>query len=157
MAKIIRNDLVFIETIDYLSPDEMQKVKEEVVKQILNGGIVFLPKGFSSKVVSRDHIYMEEEKKDKAEEGFSFKLEHPLTEEEKDILTDPEFEHTDSVFYKTPSGKVVEFWKLKFGYWREKNSHTRMCSRCGFEEVMWRTYIYDYCPNCGARMKEEEE
>lgn len=92
-----------------------------------------------------------------SEEGFTYKQEFQLSKDDMNLLQDPEFEHTDSVFYKTPSGKVVEFWKLKFGYWREKNSHTRMCSRCGFEEVMWRTDIYDYCPNCGARMKEEEE
>ncbi len=53
-------------------------------------------------------------------------------------------------------------WGVKWtedmcGKWKEKNSHTRYCSECGFEETIWRTSEYKFCPNCGTRMKGENE
>lgn len=41
--------------------------------------------------------------------------------------------------------------------WKEKNSHTRYCSACGFEETHWRTDEYKRCPNCGAKIRKSKK
>ena len=40
---------------------------------------------------------------------FTLHLNNPLTEEDWDKLTDAELEHTERIWYSTPSGKRVEF------------------------------------------------
>ena len=42
---------------------------------------------------------------------FSFALESPLTEEQINLITDAEFEHTDRIWFDTPKGKHIEFVK----------------------------------------------
>ena len=42
---------------------------------------------------------------------FSFTLESPLTEEQINLITDAEFEHTDRIWFDTPKGKHIEFVK----------------------------------------------
>ena len=42
---------------------------------------------------------------------FSFTLKSPLTEEQINLITDAEFEHTDRIWFDTPKGKHVEFVK----------------------------------------------
>lgn len=40
------------------------------------------------------------------------------------------------------------------GEWIEKNSHTYICDHCGFEQAIYGNLDeYNYCPNCGAKMK----
>lgn len=46
---------------------------------------------------------------------FSFTLKSPLTEEQINLITDPEFERTDCITFITPKGKEVEFRKVKSG------------------------------------------
>lgn len=88
---------------------------------------------------------------------FSFTLESPLTGEQLNLITDAEFEHTDSITYITPKGKEVEFRKVKKGKWEYVdyggfgNWH---CTACG--EICICNGDSDYCPNCGARMVSEE-
>lgn len=41
--------------------------------------------------------------------------------------------------------------------WIEKNSHTYICSNCGFEQPIYgNLYEYNFCPRCMARMKGGE-
>lgn len=47
----------------------------------------------------------------------------------------------------------VKWTEDLYGKWKEKNSHTQYCSECGFEETVWRTSEYKFCPNCGTKMK----
>lgn len=42
---------------------------------------------------------------------FSFTLESPLTEEQINLITDAELEHTDRIWFDTPKGKHIEFVK----------------------------------------------
>ena len=44
---------------------------------------------------------------------FSFTLKRPLTEEQFNLITDAEFEHTDRIWFDTPTGKHVEFVKAQ--------------------------------------------
>ena len=46
---------------------------------------------------------------------FTLKLHHPFTEEEWDLITDVDFDYTDSVFFHTKHGKEVTFVKQKKG------------------------------------------
>lgn len=42
---------------------------------------------------------------------FSLTLESPLTEEQLNLITDAELEHTDRIWFDTPKGKHIEFVK----------------------------------------------
>lgn len=44
-----------------------------------------------------------------------------------------------------------------YGRWKDKNNHTQYCSECGFEETIWRTSEYNFCPKCGTKMKGENK
>lgn len=46
-------------------------------------------------------------------DGFTFKLDYPLTQEQIDVITDAELEHTSKIWFKTRSGKEVEFVKAQ--------------------------------------------
>ena len=40
------------------------------------------------------------------------------------------------------------------GTWIEKNSHTYLCDKCGFEQDIWFNLSeYRYCPRCGVEME----
>ena len=47
---------------------------------------------------------------------FKFKLSHPITAEEWNLITDAELEHTNIVEFTTPSGKTVPFQKVKMQF-----------------------------------------
>lgn len=94
---------------------------------------------------------------------FEFTLKSPLTQEQIDLITDVEMEHTDKVFFKTPKGKEVVFVKERTGEWiwvqydanpEIGNFH---CSECNFIPACFNLAKrhLNYCPNCGARMKGE--
>ena len=76
----------------------------------------------------------------------------PITEEQWDILTDTELEHTVKMYFHTKCGKDVEFAKVVHGHWIDTGSGQE-CSVCG--EIQ---YGYDsgrfYCQKCGALMDE---
>ncbi len=46
------------------------------------------------------------------EDSIEFTLNSPLTESDWDKITDPEFEKTDRITFRTKSGKTVEFAKV---------------------------------------------
>jgi rubrerythrin len=56
---------------------------------------------------------------------------------------------------KIPAADVVEVkrgkWKECFEDWRKQISGDE-CSVCGFQHYGVSMTIYNYCPNCGARM-----
>lgn len=52
---------------------------------------------------------------------------------------------------KAPSADVQE---IRRGRW-ENDGHTLACSNC--HTINIRGVAWDYCPNCGAAMTEEEE
>ena len=43
---------------------------------------------------------------------FEFTLDNPLTEEQWDMITDVDFDHTDRIAFRTKHGKEVEFAKV---------------------------------------------
>lgn len=46
------------------------------------------------------------------------------------------------------------------GHWirfvENGRQHKIKCSKCGYTEPEYATFIRNYCPNCGKRMEEEE-
>ena len=94
---------------------------------------------------------------------FTMQLNHPLTEEEWNTLTDAELEHSKEIEFTTPSGKKVLFQKMNRGkwipQWTEEWRAVPMgyaCSLCG-ESVFMGLKPLNYCPNCGARMDLTDE
>ena len=45
-------------------------------------------------------------------DGFSFTLHNPLTDDEWDMITDVDFEHTNEIIFYTKNGKEVRFLKM---------------------------------------------
>lgn len=46
---------------------------------------------------------------------------------------------------------------MKQATWIEvqnKDDHRRKCSDCNFIIDSWHAYVYNYCPNCGAKMSK---
>ena len=88
---------------------------------------------------------------------MTFTLHNPLTEEERDIIEDVDFDHTNSITFHTKHGKDVVFVKCKTGRWEMIPDpygffeEIPVCSECGCTTEMRKTY--NYCPNCGADMR----
>ena len=88
-------------------------------------------------------------------------LNSPITEEQWDMITDVDFDHTDSITFHTKHGKEVEFVKRKTGKWTRQASDLMrwyICSECGakplYDEYRTGRVFSAYCPNCGAKMEE---
>lgn len=47
------------------------------------------------------------------QEGMTFKLNHPLTEEQWDAITDVDMEHTPMIEFHTKNGKIVKYRKVE--------------------------------------------
>lgn len=91
---------------------------------------------------------------------FEFTLNNPLTEEQWDMITDVDFDHTDRITFHTKHGKEVEFAKVRHGKWigiGDKPYEVYECDQCGttYDTVGNTWDIPFFCPNCGARMAEE--
>ena len=78
-----------------------------------------------------------------------------------------ELEMTDTITFKTPSGKEVRFRKVKHGEWikicKYDNDSPVQCSVClmDFDYIDGIGYLTDkelpnFCPNCGADMRGEK-
>lgn len=52
-----------------------------------------------------------------------------------------------------PAADVVP---VRHGHWDTGYFHDRMCSCCLHPDNDINDYAHDYCPNCGAKMDEEE-
>ena len=83
---------------------------------------------------------------------YSIELHNPLTEEEWDLLTDVDMEHTASVEFTTKHGRKVEYVKVRHARWEpipdKPEWDQKQCSLC-------KDYFCcqgNYCPNCGAKM-----
>lgn len=89
-------------------------------------------------------------------------LNSPLTEEQMDLITDVDFDHTNKIWFHTKHGKDVEFVKRIKGRWVRKESDVSRwyeCSVC--RGVPCRNQHGDevrtqFCPWCGADMRGEE-
>lgn len=89
---------------------------------------------------------------------LKFELHSPLTEEDWDLITDVDLDHTPSVMFHTKHGKDVEYVKVKHGRWETcENGRDAICTNC---RKYWipieDKYDYWFCPRCGARMDEPE-
>ena len=103
-------------------------------------------------------------------ETITMKLNSPITDEQWNIITDAELEHSDEIEFTTPSGKKVVYAKVRHGKWieceYENGINFHRCSVCGqldmyrgiFTDSGDRGFIFyykrQYCPNCGAKMDE---
>lgn len=99
-------------------------------------------------------------------ETITMKLNSPITDEQWNIITDAELEHSDEIEFTTPSGKKVMYAKVRHGKWEESDLDKDYvtCSECKLKGKKGRmayrpNYAKDlhYCPNCGAKMDMEEE
>lgn len=101
-------------------------------------------------------------------DSFSFTLHSPLTDDEWDMITDVDFEHTNEITFYTKHGKEVRFFKasadvapVRHGRWIDETfSFSRpRCSVCGELCIGLHAFSYvltDYCPHCGARMDGDD-
>ena len=102
---------------------------------------------------------------------FTLTLNSPITENQWDMITDVDFDHTNEITFHTKHGKEVKFVKAdaqperKTGKWIYGEHDVAMCDgywcdKCGFF-VQWdykRKFIdfindYHFCPDCGAKME----
>ena len=97
-------------------------------------------------------------------------LHNPLTEEEWDMIMDVHFDKTDRIVFRANNGKEVEFLKITpadvkpvvRGKWIKDDYPvkipgavypTHRCSACGD----WNYNAIDnFCPHCGADMREDK-
>ena len=86
---------------------------------------------------------------------FKFELHSPITEEEWDLITDVDLDHTPSVMFHTKHGKDVEYIKVKHGRWlpSDKGDCMYACSECGFVRDAYILEEKAYCPRCGSDMR----
>lgn len=91
---------------------------------------------------------------------MTFTLNSPITEEQWDMITDVDFDHTDSITFYTKHGKEVEFVKRKTGKWIPCKASIHpygndvKCSECGHK--MGSSFGYKFCPMCGCKMEGEQ-
>lgn len=88
-------------------------------------------------------------------------LNNPITPEQWDLLEDVDFDHTDRIWFHTKHDKDVAFVKERKGKWIVHKSPDEY--HCGLVECPFcRTELiaepneYCYCPNCGAKMENED-
>lgn len=90
-------------------------------------------------------------------ETIKMKLNSPITDEQWNIITDAELEHSDEIEFTTPSGKKVMYAKVRHGkwIWDDEGYH---CSECWYHAQGNTLECIDgtfgFCPVCGARMNE---
>lgn len=71
-------------------------------------------------------------------------------------LSAVDFDKTDRIGFITKNGKQVEFVKQMRGKWVDEPNCWYRCSNCGQHYPSIRGYMdYKYCPNCGARMEDD--
>lgn len=93
---------------------------------------------------------------------FTMKLNIALSEEDWNILTDAELEHTNTIEFTTPSQKKIMFQKVKHGKWMHDKDNVVIsgyCSLCRWTSCVMETDVSDmpFCPQCGATMDEKGE
>lgn len=99
---------------------------------------------------------------------ITFTLHSPLTEEEWDMITDVDLDHTLEITFHTKHGKEVVFVKRKTGEWIERNPQNSdkcrliECDKCGFSHIVGFNVPYEhwienrnFCERCGADMRGE--
>ena len=91
---------------------------------------------------------------------IKFTLHNPLTEEEWDMITDVDLDHTPEITFHTKHGKEVVFVKRKTGKWISNGGEDCYeCSECHAviegDAVYWRNNYF--CYHCGADMRGDSE
>ena len=79
--------------------------------------------------------------KERKMDSFEFTLHSPITDEEWDMITDVNFDHTDSITFQTKNGKKVRFVK--------EGPEIIRCRDCKHWETTWTNDFapnYHYCP-----------
>jgi len=96
------------------------------------------------------------------EDIIELTLNSPITEEQWDVITDVDFENTDRIWFHTKHGKEVEFIKHIRGQWinhrKDRGHNIADCDQCG-GTLQWLDPDErpNFCPNCGADMRQREE
>lgn len=86
--------------------------------------------------------------------SFEFTLHSPLTDEEWDLITDVDLDHTDNITFHTKNGKEVKFVKEGHEIIRCKDCKHHDGIRC----FRWNSTIVtgfdDFCSNAERRTDE---
>ncbi len=107
-------------------------------------------------------------------------LDSPITEEQWDVITDVDFEHTNEIFFHTKHGKEVRFVKASaqptqdeyvplrktgkwntfyHGFYHGRADFTYSCNMCGYsapyQMIGGKVFQkeWNFCPNCGTKME----
>jgi hypothetical protein len=88
---------------------------------------------------------------------MTMELNSPITEEQWDILEDVDFDQTDRIWFQTKHGKKVEFVKRKEGRWTTEDCHAATYKYCCSNCKAHHRARYDFCPSCGADMRNDQD
>ena len=96
-------------------------------------------------------------------------LNNPITEEQWDTITDVDFDHTDSIWFRTKNGKEVKFIKEssikpKTAEWVDDGFdgigvtgieyRFKKCNHCGYRYSKAPFQVFHkFCPGCGYHMR----
>ena len=84
---------------------------------------------------------------------MTFTLHNTLTEEEWDMITDVDLDHTPEITFHTKHGKEVVFVKRRTGHWiNVRAGNIADCDQCGVTGRAW----MNFCPVCGSDNREGE-
>lgn len=61
MSEVIRKNFVVINRTKFCSPEEAEKVRQTVIKQLKEDGVAMLPIGFTAIVGGADYIFLGDE------------------------------------------------------------------------------------------------
>ena len=61
--------------------------------------------------------------------------------------------------WRDDNGDAIEISRVRHGRWNNGDQYCPICRKdkfIGLDADIWSDWKPDYCPNCGAKMKEDE-
>ena len=94
--------------------ERLPKAYEDCLWSTTDGRVVlYYYDGMTSRYTAWMPLPKPYREKNCQQEGMTFKLNHPLTEEQWDAITDVDMEHTPMIEFHTKNGKIVKYRKVE--------------------------------------------